>query len=684
MDRRQFLSIGAAGTSVALMTNMGIINEANAWGKAQIGKFGFDMDGRDLSIKAGDDFFRFAGGNWIKKNQIPNDRTRWGMFDVLRAKSETDVKTIIDDLAKKKNAAGSVEQKIGDFWRTYMDVDAIDKIGISSIQSELDAINNAKTHEDIAIIFGRPDLPTPSPIAWYVGLDDRNPDRYLVTINHSGLGLPERDYYLKDDARMKELREKYPQHIEKMLGLAGIQNPSEKAKAIMALETEIAKLHWPIEDRRNSTKMYNLTKRKDLDTIAPDFPWAFALGASKFNDIEECVVGELSSIGPIAKLFRATSVEDWKSYLTFHLISKSSGLLPQKFDDENFEFFSKTLNGQKEKKARWKRGTQAIDGALGEAIGKVYAKRFFSPKAKKQAIILVENLRKAFKNRIAGLSWMSESTKLEAYKKLASFNPKIGYPDKWKDYSKLEIKAGDAIGNARRAQVFGWQFDLERLGRKTDKGEWFMTPQTVNAYYNPVFNEIVFPAAILQPPFFDPNADDAINYGAIGAVIGHEMGHGFDDQGAKYNDKGVLSDWWQESDVKAFDVLGQKMVAQYGGFEPLPNVKLNGQLTLGENIGDHCGVVVGLEAYNISLKGKKAKTLDGTSGEQRFFYSWSQVWRALIRDEALRNQVQSDPHSPAEYRVNGTVQNVDQWYVAFDVKEGDKLYLAPEKRVKIW
>lgn len=684
MDRRQFLSLSTSVASVSLMANFGLYNEAKAWGKAKIGKFGFDMDGRDLNVKAGDDFFRHGGGNWIKNNQIPNDRTRWGVFDALRAKSETDVKAIIDDLAKKKNAAGSVEQKIGDFWRTFMDTDTIDKLGIAPIQSELDAINNAKTHEDIAIIFGRPDLPTPSPIAWYVGLDDKNPDRYLVTFNHSGLGLPERDYYLKDDDRMKDLRAKYPIHIEKMLNLAGIENASQKAKAIMELETQIAKLHWPIEDRRNSTKMYNLTKRKDLDIIAPDFPWAAALGASKFNDIEECVVGELSSFGPIAKLFRATSVEDWKSYLTFHLISKSSGLLPQKFDDENFEFFSKTLNGQKEKRARWKRATAAIDGALGEAIGKVYAKRHFTPKAKEQALILVENLRKAFKNRIAGLSWMSESTKQEAYKKLASFNPKIGYPDKWKDYSKLEIKAGDAIGNARRAQIFGWEFDLERLGRKTDKGEWFMTPQTVNAYYNPVFNEIVFPAAILQPPFFDQYADAAINYGAIGAVIGHEMGHGFDDQGAKYNDKGVLSDWWQESDVKAFDALGQKMVSQYGGFEALPNVKLNGQLTLGENIGDHCGLVVGLEAYNISLKGKKAKILDGLTGEQRFFYSWSQVWRALIRDEALRNQVQSDPHSPAEFRVNGTVQNIDQWYAAFDVKAGDKLYVAPENRVKIW
>jgi putative endopeptidase len=685
MHRRSFLSLSTTAVGATFAASMGWTDDVMAaGGRPVLGSFGFDVAGRDLSIRPGDDFFRHGGGTWMRNNQIPADRARWGAFDQLSAKAEADIRVIIDELSAKTSANGTIEQKIGDFYRSFMNTDAIEAAGMAPIKAELDLIAAATTHNDIAVLFGKPELPTPSPIGWGVGLDDGNPDRYIVTIGHGGLGLPERDYYLKDDARFKDLREKYPVHVAKMLTLAGISDATSKAATIMALETEIAKLHWIVTDRRDSTKTYNLKKRSDLETLAPDFPWAAGLGASGFNNITECVVSEVTAMAPLATLFKNTPVETWKTYLTYHLIGATAGMLPKALDDERFEFFGKTLSGQRQQRERWKRGTQAINGALGEGIGQVYVQRHFTPSAKAAMLVLVENLRKAFGVRIRGLTWMTAETKVKALRKLATFNPKIGYPDKWRDYSALEIKAGDPIGNARRVQSFNAARDLEDLGKKTDKTRWFMTPQTVNAYYNPVFNEIVFPAAILQPPFFDENADPAVNYGAIGGVIGHEMGHGFDDQGAKYDENGVLRDWWSPADVAAFNALGDKMKAQYSGFEPLPGLKLNGALGIGENIGDHCGVVVGNVAYKLSLNGRRAPVIDGLSGDQRFYLAWSQVWRALYRDEAMRNQVATGPHSPPEFRVNGTVQNVDGWYQAFNVRAGQKLFVAPNKRVRIW
>jgi putative endopeptidase len=685
MNRRAFLSLSTTALGVTLLANTGWVGSAVAAGnKPQLGDFGFDVAGRDLTVRPGNDFYRYGGGTWMKNNPVPADRSRWGAFDQLAAKAEADVRVIIEELAAKSSAKGTIEQKIGDHYRSIMDIDAIDRAGVAPLKAELDLIAAATTHNDIAAIFGKVDLPTPSPIQWGVGLDDGNPDRYILTIGHGGLGLPEREYYLKDDARFKELREKYPVHMAKMMTLAGISDGPAKAATIMALETEIAKLHWIRTDRRDSTKMYNLKKRTDLETLAPDFPWSVALGASGFNDITDCVVGEVTAIGPLATLFKNTPVETWKTYLSYHLVANSASNLPKAIDDERFEFFGKTLNGQPQQRDRWKRATQAVNGALGEGVGQVYVQRHFSPTAKAKMLELVENLRKAFAVRIDGLTWMSPATKVAAKRKLATFNPKIGYPDKWRDYSALDIRAGDPLGNARRVQAFNAAQDLADLKKKTDKTRWFMTPQTVNAYYNPIFNEIVFPAAILQPPFFDENADAAVNYGAIGGVIGHEMGHGFDDQGAKYDENGVLRDWWSAADVTAFNALGAKMAAQYSAFEPLPGVKLNGALGLGENIGDHCGVVVGNVAYKLSLGGRPAPILDGLTGDQRFYLAWSQVWRSNYRDEAMRNQVQTGPHSPPEFRVNGTVQNVDGWYRAFNVRRGDRLYVAPNKRVRIW
>ena len=546
------------------------------------------------------------------------------------------------------------------------------------------AIAAAATHEDIARLMARPDLGLPTPLEFGITLDLKNPDRYVVEISHGGLALPERDFYLRDDAQFATLRTQYREHIGRLLALAGQPEPATSAAAILALETEIARLHWPVAERRDRDRTYNPRTRAELDALAPDFPWAATFAAAGIPDIKDVVVAELSAIGPLAKLFRATPVDTWRHYLAYHYLSGHAALLPAAFDAEVFGFYGHTLNGQPEQKTRWKRAVDATNGALGEAVGEVYVGRYFPPASKTAMLALVENLRHAYAERIAHSPWMSAETRALAAEKLALFRPKIGYPDRWRDFSGLEVRRDDAFGNRVRARLFEWQRDVARLGKPSDRDEWFMTPQTVNAYYNPVFNEVVFPAAILQPPMFDPAADPAVNYGAIGAVIGHEMGHGFDDQGAKSDGHGVLRAWWKDADVAAFTALGDRLAAQYGEFEPLPGIKVNGRLTLGENIGDLGGSSVALEAYHLSLHGKKAPVLAGLTADQRFFLAWAQAWRTLYRDQSLRNQTMSDPHSPAMYRVNGVVRNIDAWYDAFGVKPGDKLYLAPAERVHIW
>jgi putative endopeptidase len=541
-----------------------------------------------------------------------------------------------------------------------------------------------RTHEDVVRLAGEPGFAVTFPIALYITLDQRNPDRYVVGMTHSGLGLPEREYYRRTDGAFPQIREQYVAHIERMLGLAGEANAGAKARAIMAFETQIAERHWPIADRRERDRTYNMKNRAEIRALAPRFPWDAAFEAQGIGDAQECVVRELSAMGPLATLCMRTPVSTWKAYLVWGLVRNNAAVLPRAIDDANFEFFGKTLNGQPQQRDRWKRSVDSVNGAMGEAVGQIYVQRHFPPEAKAQMLQLVENLRTAYGQRIDALSWMSAETKAAAREKLALFRPKIGYPDRWKDYSDLEVRGGDAYGNAKRAAIWDWNFDKNRLGRPSDRDEWGMTPQTVNAYYNPVFNEVVFPAAILQPPFFDPNADAAVNYGAIGAVIGHEMGHGFDDQGAKSDGHGVLRDWWAAADAAAFGQLVAKLAAQYDSYEPLPGIHVNGRLTSGENIGDNGGLQVSHHAYTLSLNGQPAPAIDGFGGDQRFFLGFAQAWRGKIRDEALRNQVLTDPHSPAQYRCNGTVRNMEQWYAAFDVQQGQALYLAPGDRVLIW
>jgi putative endopeptidase len=652
-------------------------------GPAQIGAWGLDLTSHDASVKPGDDFYRYADGHWIDTNQIPPDRTAWGTFAQLAQSSEERLREIIESLPPDA-APGSPEQKVGDLYRAYLDTDAIERVGIAPAQPGLNAIAAARTYEDLARIMGNRDLVARAPLRVGINTDPKNPDRYIVIITQSGLGLPDRDYYLKDEPVYVGLRTKYAAHIGRMLSLAGEKNVTEKSAAILDIETRIARVHWPAAKRRERDLTYNLRTRAQLDEMTPGFPWKQMLGAQDLDSQPEFIVRELDAVESLTKLFRQVPVEQWRAYFEYQYLVTVSDVLPNAFDAESFDFYQHTLNGQPQQQVRWKRAVTAVDKGVGEAAGQMYVQRYFPPTAKAKVLALVENLRAAYAMRIEQLPWMSPETKKVALEKLAAFRPKIGYPDAWRDYSALEIRAGDAFGNELRAHEFEWHRQVARLGSPTDRAEWGMTPQTINAYYNANFNEVVFPAAILQPPFFDPNADDAVNYGAIGGVIGHEMGHGFDDQGSKSDARGVLRTWWKPEDDRAFRTRVDSLSAQYDQFEALPGLKVNGRLTLGENIGDLGGLSVSYQAYHMSLHGKKAPVLDGITGDQRFFLSWAQGWRSLYRDEQRRTLAISDPHSPPQFRVNGTVRNLDAWYAAFDVKPGDKLYVPAEERVRIW
>jgi putative endopeptidase len=650
---------------------------------AAIGPWGFDVAGMDTTVKPGDDFYKYANGKWLATNKIPPDLPGWGTFTRLAVETEAQVHDIVESVPADA-ANGTAEQKVHDFYRSFLDVDAINKVGMAPAVPGLEAIAAAKTHADIATLMGRPDLGLDTPVNVGVSVDEKNPDRYIVGIGQGGLSLPDRDYYLKKDPQLVEIRQKYLAHIGRMLALAKEDNSDSQAKVVLDVETKIAQKQWPVEKRRERDLTYNLRTRAQLDTLAKNYPWQALLAAGNLQEQKEFVVAELDAVQSLAAQFTSIPVEQWRSYLKYHYLVTHAAVLPTAFDDEQFDFYSRTLNGQQQQRDRWKRAVRSLNSSVAEVVGQLYVKKHFPADSKSQMLALVENLRKAYAQRIRGLSWMSEATKEEALNKLRTFHPKIGYPDKWRDYSGLEIRPGDAFGNMIRARVFNWNYDVNRLGRPTDRDEWFLPPHTVNAYYNPTFNEIVFPAAILQPPYFDPHADPAVNYGGIGGIIGHEMGHGFDDQGAKSDEKGVLRDWWQPNDERAFKKVVDALVTQYSGYEALPGLKLNGRLTAGENIGDLGGLTVAYQAYHMSLNDVAPATMGGFTGDQRFFLAWAQCWRDLQRDQNLRNQVMSNPHSPAVFRVQGVVRNMDEWYKAFDVQPADKLFLPPEQRVHIW
>jgi len=650
---------------------------------AEIPPWGLDLGMRDTAVKPGDDFYRYADGHWLDTHQIPADRTRWSSFDELDERSQQQVLSIVQALPADA-PEGSDAQKVGDYYRAFIDSAAIEQKGLAPARAGLDAIAAAKNHHDLTRLMGRVDLGLTAPLRLAITIDQKNPDRYMVVVTQSGLGLPDRDYYLKDDAVYAALRAKYVAHIGRMLTLAGEPNTAAQAQSILEVETRIAKLHWAAAKRRERDLTYNPRTRPELEQMAPGFFWETLLATEGVDVQPQFVVRELDAVQSLAQLFLQVPVDSWRSYFRYHYLVSVAPLLPRAFDEESFDFYRRTLKGQQQQRERSKRAVEALDSDLGEAVGALYVERFFPASSREQVRALVENLRASYAERIQHLPWMTPATKKVALEKLAAFHPKLGYPDKWRDYSALSIVKGDAFGNSVRANVFEWHREVERLGNPTDRAEWGMTPQTINAYYNPTFNEVVFPAAILQPPFFDPHADPAVNYGGIGAVIGHEMGHGFDDQGSKSDARGVLHTWWEAADTAAFRQRTDSLAAQYDRFEALPALNVNGRLTLGENIGDLGGVSVALEAYHRSLGGQPAPVRDGLTGEQRFFLAYAQIWHSLDRDEALRSQVLSNPHSPPRFRVNGVVRNIDAWYGAFDVQPGDKLYLAPDERVRIW
>jgi len=652
--------------------------------KPVLGTIGIATENMDKTVKPGDNFFKYMNGTWLKNTEIPADKSNYGGFSILADLSDERVKAIIEASADKDAADGSEEQKIGDFYASFMDTDAINAAGITPIKADLAKISAVSSHEDVAQLMGDPTMGIRAPVGGWVDVDVKDIENYIFYMTQSGLGMPNRDYYLDEGEKSDGLRAAYVDYLTTMLSAAGDTDAAAHAAKIMAFETKMATSHWTPTKRRDRSLTYNKMDLEQLKTYASGFPWDAMLKASGLEDQSTFVIRENDAIQALAKTFSETDVATLKAYMMAHYVGGMAAYLPSEIDDARFAFYGKALRGTQVQRDRWKRGVGQIDNTMGEMVGKVYVEKHFPPIAKTEMDKLVENLRSAFKDGIDNLEWMDEKTKMEAQDKLAKFNPKIGYPDEWTDYSALKVDRNDLIGTIKSANQWQWDDMVSKLGGPIDRGEWGMNPQTVNAYYRPSLNEIVFPAAILQAPFFDPAADPAVNYGGIGAVIGHEMGHGFDDQGRKTDGNGEQRDWWTEEDGKAFETRSKALVEQYNAFEPLPGEHVNGELTLGENIGDLTGLTMGYAAYKKSLNGKEAPVIDGMTGDQRFFLSYAQIWQRKFRDEALLTRIKTDPHSPGEYRANGIVRNFDAWYEAFDVQPGDALYLPPEKRVKIW
>jgi putative endopeptidase len=654
---------------------------------------GIDFAAFDKSIRPQDDLFHHVNGSWLKATAIPADKSSYGAFDMLFDKAQVDLKNIVEEAGKSTTKApGSEAQKIGDFYESFMNEALVEKLGLSPLNGELAAIDAIQTKTDLARHFGKFfKLNLINPVVGYVDGDAQQPTHDVLYLYQGGLGLPDRDYYLKDDPKLKEYREKYVAFLTTILQLAGERGaplkgvPYEQIAAdIFALETRLARAHWTNVENRDAVKTYNKVTLADLGKQFPGFDWPAWTTELGVAGNPAVVVSQPSYLKAFAGAVNELPIERWKPYLKASLLNGFAPYLNKALVDAEFGFYNTTLRGVKEQQPRWKRAVNLLNGNLGEMLGKLYVDRHFKPEAKARMEALVENLRVAYKEGIDQLEWMGPDTKKQAHEKLARFRPKVGYPSKWRDYSKLEIKKDDLVGNVMRAFTTENNYQLGKAGKPIDPEQWGMTPQTINAYYNPVRNEIVFPAAILQPPFFNLEADDAVNYGGIGAVIGHEMGHGFDDQGRRFDSTGALRDWWTKQDEAEYMKRATRLVEQFNEFEPLPGLKVNGELTLGENIADLTGLVISRRAYQLSLKGGPAPVIDGVPADQRFYIGWAQVWKAKERDEALRQQVLTNPHSPEMYRANGPIRNIPEFFAAFGVKEGDKLYLPPDRQVKIW
>ena len=650
------------------------------------GTWGFDLEGMDRSVKPGDDFFKYVNGKWAATTQIPADKTSYGSFQMLFDLSEARVHGIVEQWAADKNLKpGSDEAKVATIYRTYLDDATAEKLDDKPLQPYIAAVKKAETRDDTARLMAHSASSFGSSLfAGFVNDDQKNPDRYALYLNQSGLGLPDREYYLRDN--FKEQQARYQTYVADMLRLAGWDDPDKNAADVVAFETKVAEAQWTRAESRDRDKTYNVMNTAELEKNAPGFPWAVAFKEAGVDKVDRYVVRQNTAFPKIAQIFANTPVDTLKAWEAFHITDEAAPLLSKRFVDAEWEFRSKFLYGVTEQRPRWKRAVGMADNAMGEAIGRTYVSMYFPPESKAKMESLVGDLKSAMKSRIQNLQWMGPETKAKALEKLSKFGVKIGYPAKWRDYSSLQVVDGDLVGDAEQIGKFEWAYNVGRLSKPLDRGEWGMTPQEVNAYYTPVKNEIVFPAAILQPPFFDPNADPAVNYGGIGAVIGHEITHGFDDQGRKSDGSGMLRDWWTADDAAKFEAQAAKLGAQYESFNfpQLPGLHIIGKQTMGENIGDLGGVLMALDAYHVSLHGQPAPVIDGFTGDQRVFLGWGQVWRTLQRDGALRQQLMTNPHSPGNIRAIAPLRNVDAWYAAFGVKEGDANYIRPEDRVRIW
>ncbi|MBJ7309454.1 M13 family metallopeptidase [Rugamonas sp. CCM 8940] len=642
----------------------------------------------DPAVRAQDDFFLHLNGQWLKSTEIPADKSSWGSFAKLRDDTLPQLRAIVEAAQQDKSKkAGGDAQKIGDLYASFMDEKKLDAMGIKPLTGELSAIRSLKDKKGLpALIAHLAQIGVPAPYAVYVSQDARESTRYAVGISQSGLGLPDRDYYLKkDDAKLAAVLVKYQAHVETTLKLAGDKHAADHAKAVVALETALAEVQWTKVENRDPVKRYNKMAIDKLAELSPGYDWKHALAAAGVaSKTDYVIVNQPSYLSGFDKVLAQTELATWKAYLEWQLLRDASPYLSKPFADADFAFYGTVISGVTEMEPRWKRGVRVVEQALGEGLGKLYVAQHFPPERKARMEALVKNLLASYQQSIDTLDWMSPETKKEAQAKLAKFTPKIGYPNKWRDYSKLAISQADLAGNVMRASHFAYQRMVDKLGKPIDREEWGMTPQTVNAYYNSSMNEIVFPAAILQPPFFDARADDAVNYGAIGAVIGHEISHGFDDKGSQSDGDGNLRDWWSKADRVNFKAKTDALVKQYNGYSPLPGYNVNGALTLGENIADNSGVAIAYKAYKLSLGGKPAPLIDGLTGDQRFYMGFGQVWRSKMREQQQIVQIKTDPHAPGQFRANGTMMNQNGFYEAFDVKQGDKMYLAPEQRVIIW
>lgn len=663
---------------------VGVLAACEAPAPEQPMELGFSLATFDTTMRPQDDFYRYVNGTWLETTEIPADRSNYGSFAELADQAEANLHAIIEGAAQAEfKPEGSDVQKVGDFYLSFMDSTRLEGLGLEPLRTELARVEGIASPTDlIEYIAYNQRIGVSDPFSIFVNQDAKEATAYILYVNQSGLGLPDRDYYFDD--RFAEQRDAYVAYVERLFDLADVSSPQQASETVMDVETRIAEHHWTRVQNRDRNATYNRYSIAEANALTPNFDWARFLDAADIEAVDTLIVRQPSFFEGFNAMLTEVPVGDWKTYFQYKVLNSTAPYLSSDFVEAQFDFYGRTLSGVEEMRPRWKRGVQNTNGILGEMVGKLYVEKHFKPEAKERMDEMIENLRQAFRQSISELEWMTDATKAEAQDKLAKFVAKIAYPDEWKDYSALEIYDDDLLGNLRRSSEVEYFRMVNKLGNPVDRGEWFMTPQTVNAYYNPPMNEIVFPAAILQPPFFDVEADDAVNYGAIGAVIGHEFSHGFDDQGRKSDGDGNLRDWWTEEDAAEFKQRADKLVAQYDAFSPIEGMNVNGQLTLGENIGDLAGLTMAYRAYQLALGEREAPVIQGFTGDQRFFIGWAQVWRRKYRDNELRRRLVTAPHSPSEYRTNGIVANMPEFYAAFDVQPGDDLYRSDADRVKIW